>query len=111
MTRVKQIAQRLAEAAMFIPGPLTKHHSSLLLVRRDDIAEMLLNAGLRVAVEALETMSDWHDKMNLPWQEIVKGKNIAKEALAALKGEIKPYNAANDPEIRAALQRTVNGDA
>lgn len=99
-TQAKHIAQRLAEAAMFLPGPLTKHHAAPLLVRRDDIAGMLLNAGLREAVEQLEKARTFPRYAH----------EFCENALTALRGKIKPYIAADDPEIRAGLQRAVNGD-
>lgn len=111
---------------MFLPGPLTKHHAAPLLVRRDDIADMLLGVGLREAVEAVEFTISGHNFLRYvaggkcecdpevgasPCITCAAAAILSKneKALIALEGKLA-YNAADDPEIRAALQRTVNGD-
>ena len=74
-----RISERLAEAAMFLPGPLTKHHDSRLLVKRDDVANMLLDAGLREAVRICEEVPKTVSDPGMI--------GLAEMILAALKGE------------------------
>lgn len=82
-----RVAMRLGEAVFMedMPEGYVLNDTDWSVIR--DFAAALSSHGLREAVETLETISNWHDKMNLPWQEIIKGKNIAKAALAALLGE------------------------
>lgn len=95
MSDAEQIALRLAEAVMFLPGPLTKHHDTRLLIQRNDVANMLLGSGLREALEAGDRIQK---KCEQYWNEpvigIVKMHSILDfihreqtAALTALKGE------------------------
>ena len=91
MTDAQQIAERLADTAFRMTHPgMSKQMSGIVADCKADIADALLDAGLREAVEALwkaEGATARATFLDGAGEDLDEANLAIRSALAALKGE------------------------